>query len=232
MNQALFNRIAIALLTVALALFAGACGDKKKSASGKTSSDVNSEGLDINGCKPAEQPAEKQVKLSEPTTKLDRSKTHLATFKTNCGDFTIMLDAKKNPKTAASFAHLVENGVYDKTWFHRIITDFVVQGGDPLGQGTGDAGYKVTEKPKGKYELNTVAMAKGGDEPAGTSGSQFYIVIGQQGTALPSDYAIAGKVVEGEDTVQRIAGYAAAAADQSGAPTGVAVVSQATLKTE
>lgn len=232
MNQRLFNRVAIAAITVALALFAGACGDKKKSDTGKTSSDVNSEGLDINGCKPAEQPAEKHVKLDKPSKKLDRSKPYLATFKTNCGDFTIKLDAKKNPKTAASFAHQVENGVYDKTWFHRIITDFVVQGGDPLGQGTGDAGYKVTEKPKGKYEIGTVAMAKGGNEPAGTSSSQFYIVIGQQGVELPPDYAIAGKVVDGMDAVQRIAGYAAPSGDQSGTPTGVAVVSQATLKTE
>lgn len=228
MNRKYLSKLLVALIAVALIAIVTGCGDSKKE-SGSTV-ETNSEGLDINGCKPAERPATKKLALKAPDEKLDRSKTYLAIFSTNCGEFTIELDAKNNPKTAASMAHMVDEGAYDKTWFHRIITDFVIQGGDPLGEGTGDAGYKVTEKPTGKYQINTVAMAKGGDEPPGTSGSQFYVVIGQQGTALPSDYAIAGTVVKGEDTIKRIAGYASAAGDQAGTPTGVAVVTKATLE--
>lgn len=230
MNRKYFSKLFVALVALALISIASGCGESKKE-TGSTV-ETNSEGLDINGCKPAERPGKKTVKLNKPTKKLDSSKTYLATFSTNCGEFTMKLDVKHNPKTAASMAYMVEEGVYDKTWFHRIITDFVAQGGDPIGTGTGDAGFNIIEKPTGKYKNNTVAMAKGGDEPPGTSGSQFYIVIGQQGSTLPSEYAIAGTIVEGEDTVQRIAGYAATADDQSGTPTGAAVISQATLEIE
>lgn len=108
----------------------------------------------------------------------------------------------------------------------------MIQGGDPKGDGTGGVDYTVREKPSGAYEIGTVAMAKTGQDPAGTSGSQFYIVIGEQGTSLPPDYAIAGKVVSGQDTLDRIALYAAGPEDQSGTATGVALVSKATLRSE
>lgn len=232
MDLKYFKRIAtFAIMSLVVVALAGCGGSGKKAdKNSNKNADVNSQGLDANGCKPAQRPKSKTVKLSKPTNKLDPSKTHTVTFETNCGSFTVKLDAKKNPKTAASVAYLAREGVYDNTWFHRIITDFVAQGGDPLGNGKGDAGYKVTEKPRGKYKMNTMAMAKGGNEPAGTSGSQFYIVIGKQGTTLPADYAIAGRVVKGADTLQRIAGYAAAGADQTGTPTGTAVVLKATYK--
>lgn len=225
MNLSHFNRIAVLALTPLVVVALAGCGGSGKSASG---TNVNSQGLDANGCKPAQQPKPKTVKLGKPTKTLDPAKAHTVTFLTNCGSFIVKLDAKNNPKTAASVAYLAEQGAYNNTWFHRIIADFVAQGGDPGGDGTGDAGYKVTEKPSGKYQIGTMAMAKAGQEPAGTSGSQFYIVIGQQGTTLPSDYAIAGKVDSGDGTIQRIAGYAAGSTDQSGAPTGVALVTKAT----
>lgn len=232
MHRNRLSTFLIALLVFTLAVAVVGCGDEKSSGENE-SADVNSEGLDAAGCTPAEQPAPKTVKVKKPSGKLDTGKKHLATFETNCGEFTIELDAKNNPKTAASFANLVEEGVYDDTWFHRIITDFVIQGGDPKGDGTGGIDYTVEEKPDGAYEIGTVAMAKTGQDPAGTSGSQFYIVIGQQGASLPPDYAIAGKVVSGQDTVTRISQYAAApGAGQTGTPTGVALVSKATLSSE
>lgn len=215
-----------ALVATLLVAGVAGCGDDESGAN------VNSQGLDANGCKPAERPPAKDVQLAGPKRKLDRAKTYVAVFKTNCGDFSVTLDVKRNPRTAASVAYLVENGVYDNTWFHRIVPDFVIQGGDPRGDGTGDAGYKVTERPKGDYQLNTVAMAKGGDEAPGTSGSQFYIVTGASGTTLPPDYAIAGKVTEGEDTLRSIAGYAGAPGDQSGTPSGVALIYEARLETK
>lgn len=230
MNRFRFASFVAALIALALVFVLAGCGDKK-STEGSTA-DVNSQGLDAAGCKPAEQPDVKTLKIDKPTKKLDPSKTYIASFETNCGDFSIKLDVKNNPKTAANFAHLVETGSYDETWFHRIITDFVIQGGDPKGDGTGGVDYTVHEKPKGQYEVGTVAMAKTEQDPPGTSGSQFYIVIGQQGTSLPPDYAIAGKVSSGQDTIGRISQYASATGDQAGAPTGVAVVNKATLSSK
>ncbi len=210
-----FKRFVPLLAFAALALFAAGCGGDdggdKTAAAGE--------------CKAVEQPAPKNVKLSKPTEKLSADQTYTILFKTNCGDFTVELDQKNNPKTAASFKHIADEGLYDNTWFHRIIPEFVIQGGDPLGTGTGDAGYRVEEKPKGEYKTGTIAMAKAGDEPAGTSSSQFFVIIGAQGESLTPEYAVAGKVVDGMDTVMEIAAFGDPN-DTSGAgtPVGTALV--------
>jgi cyclophilin family peptidyl-prolyl cis-trans isomerase len=233
--------ILIAALLV-LALGVAGCGDDKSAdansdantpaestdATGETSSSGGKSEVDGNGCEVADRPDEKTTSVSKPKQKLDPSKTYVAKFVTNCGTFTIKLDVEKNPKTAASVANLVKKKFYDGLWFHRIIPGFVIQGGDPLGSGSGDAGYNVVERPKGDYEIGSVAMAKTGTDPKGTSSSQFYVVIGEQGVQLPKDYAIAGKIQKGMDTIERIAGYAGT--DQAGTPTGVAVIKKATLQ--
>lgn len=211
-----FTKFASFALIAAVLLAVTGCGDDAPSAT-----------TDEIGCQEVQQPPAKPVNVSKPTEELDSSKNYVATFATSCGNFTVKLDVKNNPITASSFGNLVENGVYDNTWFHRIIPGFVVQGGDPQGTGTGDAGYKVVEKPTGKYKLGTVAMAKSGDEPAGTSSSQFYIVIGEQGTSLPPDYAIAGEVTSGEDVVLKISDHGSA--DGSGTPTSAVIVKKASL---
>jgi cyclophilin family peptidyl-prolyl cis-trans isomerase len=124
---------------------------------------------------------------------------------TSCGDFTIALDVDRAPKTSASFASLAESGVYDDTLIHRIEPGFVVQGGDPRGDGSGGPGYSVVEAPPSnlRYLQGVVAMAKTGTEAAGTSGSQFFVVTAQD-AQLPPDYALLGEVVQGLDTVLRI----------------------------
>jgi peptidyl-prolyl cis-trans isomerase B (cyclophilin B) len=128
-----------------------------------------------------------------------------ARIETNCGDFTIALDSKRAPKTVNSFVFLTEKGFYDDLTFHRIVPGFVIQGGDPLGTGTGGPGYSVVEKPPANlsYTRGVVAMAKSSAEPPGSSGSQFYIVLGAD-AGLPPEYALVGKVSEGMDVVQRI----------------------------
>lgn len=224
MNTGIFIRPAAIATTLLVAASLAGCGDGKDKSK---KVDVNSQGLDVSGCKPADPPKPKSVDLPAPTKRLDPSKTHKVTFKTNCGDFTVKLEVKKSPKTSASVAYLVENGVYDNTWFHRIIRFNIVQGGDPSGNGKGDAGYKVVERPRGAYEIGTMAMAKAGNEAIGTSGSQFFIVAGQSGTMLNIDYAIAGSVVDGEDTIERIGSYGPPGGDQSGKPISAAVISKA-----
>ena len=126
-------------------------------------------------------------------------------IETSCGDFTIALDTERAPKTANSFVFLVEEGFYDGLAFHRIVPDFVIQGGDPLGNGTGGPGYSVDEKPPANlaYTKGVVAMAKSSAEPPGRSGSQFYVVTGAD-AGLPPEYALVGEVSEGMDVVERI----------------------------
>ena len=148
----------------------------------------------------------KTTELEKPTAKLDPAKTYVATVKTNCGDFAITLDVKRAPKTAASFKSLADQHFYDGTNFHRIIPGFVIQGGDPQLNGSGGPGYSVVEAPPSDltYEQGVVAMAKGPDEASGTSGSQFFVVTGPDGEQLPAEYALLGKVSDGEPVVEKI----------------------------
>jgi peptidyl-prolyl cis-trans isomerase B (cyclophilin B) len=157
------------------------------------------------GCEPAEKPAPKDVKVKKPKQELDPAKTYVATVTTNCGEFKIQLDAKRAPKTGGSFKALADEGFFDGTTFHRIVSGFVIQGGDPKGDGTGGPGYSVVEAPPQDllYEKGIVAMAKTGAEAAGTSGSQFFVVTAED-AGLPPDYALLGKVTGGQDVVDKI----------------------------
>jgi cyclophilin family peptidyl-prolyl cis-trans isomerase len=100
---------------------------------------------------------------------------------------------------------LADARFFDGTTFHRIVPDFVIQGGDPTGTGTGGPGYSTRDKPPAdaSYTKGVVAMAKAGNEPPGTAGSQFYVVTGED-AGLPPEYAVVGKVVEGQAVVDRI----------------------------
>src|SRR2546430_15781269 len=153
-----------------------------------------------NGCENVSAPSPKNVSVKKPTVQLQRSKTYLATVETSCGTFVIQLDSKRAPKTGGSFVALAKQGFYDGLGFHRIAPGFVIQGGDPAGNGSGGPGYKIREKPPKDivYSEGTVAMAKGGNEPAGTSGSQFFVVTGGNANLAP-DYVLLGRVIQGLD---------------------------------
>jgi peptidyl-prolyl cis-trans isomerase B (cyclophilin B) len=150
---------------------------------------------------------------------LDDGQTHSVVVKTNKGDFRFDLAAKISPCTTASFAGLVQKGFFDGLTFHRIVPGFVIQGGDPEGNGMGGPGYSVVDAPPQdtKYEKGLVAMAKTQTDPAGTSGSQFFVVSGD-GVNLPPDYAVLGHVTDGMDVVEKI-GKLGNPADPSGTPT-------------
>ncbi|MGH2978622.1 MAG: peptidylprolyl isomerase, partial [Solirubrobacterales bacterium] len=101
-------------------------------------------------CEEVPAPAPKEVEgLERPTRRLDAGTTHTATVATNCGSFAIELDAEEAPRTAASFVALARDGFYDGLGFHRIAPGFVIQGGDPKGDGTGGPGYSLSEPPPG-----------------------------------------------------------------------------------
>jgi len=194
--------VLIALL--ALLLVAG-CGDDD-SDTAKSSGGIETTAQSDQECAKVEAPAAKpDGGAKKPTGKLDPAKANTVTFQTSCGDFTVTLDVKGAPNTAASFASLARSGFYDDTIFHRIVPGFVIQGGDPTGSGMGGPGYKTVDKPPATatYTKGVVSMAKTAAEKPGTSGSQFYVVTAED-AGLPPEYAIVGEVTEGMDTVMRI----------------------------
>ncbi len=181
------------------------------------------------GCEQVEPPQPKQVSFKAPEQVVAKGESATVVIETSCGSFAIALDTERAPKTANSFAFLAEEGVYDDTPFHRVVPEFVIQGGDPTGSGSGGPGYSVDEKPPANlaYTKGVVAMAKSGAEPPGRSGSQFYVVTSAD-AGLPPEYALVGQVSEGFDTVARI--EALGVAGEDGPPKQTVVIEKATLE--
>jgi peptidylprolyl isomerase len=137
---------------------------------------------------------------AEPEMLIDPSKTYTATMVTSKGTMEILLDALAAPKAVNSFVFLARWHYFDGIVFHRIIPGFVLQGGDPTGNGAGGPGYRFQDElPKpGRYELGSLAMANAGPN---TNGSQFFVISGPDGVRLPPLYSLFGKVVKGLDVV-------------------------------
>jgi peptidyl-prolyl cis-trans isomerase B (cyclophilin B) len=137
------------------------------------------------------------------------------TFETNKGTFTAQLYADAAPGTVENFTKLVKDGYYDGIIFHRVIPDFVVQGGDPITKeaggldnprvGTGGPGYKIKCETQGnphRHELGSLSMAHAGKD---TGGSQFFIVLSEANTRhLNGVHTVFGKVVDGVEVVQTL----------------------------
>lgn len=135
----------------------------------------------------------------------DQIKGKKVNISTDKGDIVIELFADA-PTASSNFLYLVNKKFYDGLIFHRVIKDFMIQGGDPQGNGGGGPGYTFLEDKivnNGKYNRGIVAMAKRGDEPSGTGGSQFFIM--HKDSPLPPEYAIFGQVISGMDVVDTIA---------------------------
>jgi cyclophilin family peptidyl-prolyl cis-trans isomerase len=141
----------------------------------------------------------------EPQSDVTEGSEIVATIETSCGPIEIRLDPATSPQTVESFVFLARQGFYDGIVFHRILDDFVVQAGDPDAVGTGGPGYTIEdEHPPGdfEYEPGVVAMANAG---ANTTGSQFFIVVGDGGRVLAPRFNVLGEVVSGQETLDRIA---------------------------
>ncbi|WP_438445750.1 peptidylprolyl isomerase [Gorillibacterium sp. sgz5001074] len=140
-----------------------------------------------------------------PAMQIDVKKSYKAEVKTSKGSFTIELFAKDAPKAVNNFVFLAREKFYDGIIFHRIIETFMIQTGDPKGNGTGGPGYKFDHEPtQYKYDKGIVAYANSGPN---TNGSQFFIVTGEVASNLNREpnYTVFGKVIEGMDTVEKIA---------------------------
>src|SRR4051812_20025637 len=223
----------LALLALVTALAVAGCGgkdskSKKPAAATTTTATAAAPETTSAGCTKVAEPKPRGAQhLQRPTTTLDASKPWVVTLDTNCGEIAIRLDVRHAPKTASSFASLVRKGFYDGLTFHRVVPDFVIQGGDPLGNGQGGPGYSVVEKPPANttYVRRVVAMAKAQVDPAGSSGSQFFIVTGQD-AGLPAIYALVGRVVGPPEAMDKIAATPTNSAER---PVDAVVISKATL---
>jgi peptidyl-prolyl cis-trans isomerase B (cyclophilin B) len=139
-----------------------------------------------------------------PTMAIDPAHKYTATFETSKGKIVCDLFAKDAPKTVNNFVFLAREGFYDGTVFHRVINDFMVQGGDPTASGRGGPGYKFEDETKGspnKHKVGSLSMANAGPN---TNGSQFFI------THIATDWldgkhTIFGQVASGQDVVNKIA---------------------------
>ena len=160
---------------------------------------------------------------SQPTMQIDLSKSYTAVIKTNLGDMTVEFFTEDAPNTVNNFISLSKDGYYDNVIFHRVISGFMIQGGDPSGTGHGDygkfPGYEFEDELNNQrpYEKGILAMANRGPN---TNGSQFFIM--HVDYPLPYSYTIFGQVVDGFDVIDKIASVDTDSADK---PTTDVVIS-------
>jgi len=162
-------------------------------------------------CPPTDGSAERKTSFDgEPKMCIDRGKSYKATMKTSKGTIVIELDPKRAPKTVNNFVFLSRYKFYDGLTFHRVVPGFVIQGGDPQGNGSGGPGYKFNDElPKPEdYKAGGVAMANSGPN---TNGSQFFILESDesgknlvQAVGGEAKYSLFGQVTEGMDVVKAI----------------------------
>ena len=140
--------------------------------------------------------------MPEPQT--DASKIYRVTITTDRGAIVMDLDPQLAPNTVNNFVGLARQGYYDGLTFHRVVPEFVIQGGCPEGSGRGGPGYKFADEPvKGEYTLGAVAMANAGPD---TNGSQFFICIDDCTRKLTPNYNLFGHVRRGIDVAQATQG--------------------------
>jgi cyclophilin family peptidyl-prolyl cis-trans isomerase len=146
-------------------------------------------------------PAVQRTFSAAPKVTIDRAARYTATLDTTCGSIVIALDAKAAPLTVNNFVFLARKRFYDGLTFHRAVRGFVIQGGDPAGNGTGGPGYTFRDElPKDGYQPGSVAMGNSGPN---TNGSQFFIVTGDA-SGLANDYSKFGRVSKGFAVARRI----------------------------
>lgn len=140
---------------------------------------------------------------TEPGMQIDPQKTYRAMIETTKGVIALELSVKHAPKTVNNFVFLVREGFYDGVTFHRVISNFMIQGGDPTGSGRGGPGYRFADEVAGNplvHERGVISMANAGPN---TNGSQFFITLSPQ-PHLNGKHTVFGKVVKGQEVVEAI----------------------------
>jgi peptidyl-prolyl cis-trans isomerase B (cyclophilin B) len=218
--------LVLLVLGLCVGLIAAGCGG-----SGKKASTLHPSADGCDHSKPATASA-KRATYAKPDTVLKPGEKAEIDMVTSCGKITIQLDTDTSNPIPNSIAFLVSKKFYDGLTFHRIIADFVLQGGDPNGNGSGGPGYTVVDKvPAGyRYALGDIAMAKTQVQASGTAGSQFFVISGAQGVGLPTDYGLLGHAADKTSlaTIKLIASFAT----QSSVPAKPIYIWTATLVKE
>ncbi len=140
---------------------------------------------------------------SPPEMQIDSAKSYTATISTDRGDIVIDLFAAHAPKTVNNFVFLAKEGFYNGVTFHRVIPNFMIQGGDPTGSGSGGPGYRFADEFAGnpnKHGVGSLSMANAGP---GTNGSQFFVTHAPQ-SHLDGKHTVFGQVSSGQDVVDSI----------------------------
>jgi cyclophilin family peptidyl-prolyl cis-trans isomerase/predicted DsbA family dithiol-disulfide isomerase len=147
-----------------------------------------------------------RIRTEPPPVTIDPSKKYIASIQTDKGVIEVELDPSAAPQTVNNFVYLAQNGFYDGLTFHRVEPGFVIQGGDPAGNGTGGPGYNIPPEIALTHVEGAIAMARtsGPPETTPSSGSQFYITLAPQPN-LDNQYTVFGKTINGMDVVNRIA---------------------------
>ncbi len=192
------------ILAVVLLVVVGAIFVNKSQQKNNSTSEIEKEGITqpVQPTKSMKNNVSSNAEgLPKPKMQIDKTKKYQAVLKTSEGEIVIDLNAKETPITVNNFVYLARKGFYNGTIFHRVIKGFMIQGGDPKGDGTGGPGYTFADEPfNGDYTRGTVAMANAGPN---TNGSQFFIM--HKDNTLPKNYVIFGKVSKGMDVVDKIA---------------------------
>jgi cyclophilin family peptidyl-prolyl cis-trans isomerase len=219
--------LSLLVLLIVTLLVAAGCGDSAETAG--NGGDNGDQSAEVEGVDDDEVRARADSYDEPPTERLDPSGEYVVRMETSKGSFDIEVDPEAAPIAASNFVFLVREGFYDGIVFHRVIEGFMVQAGDPLGDGTGGPGYRLQDDPvRGSYSRGTVAMANAGPN---TGGSQFFIVHGSS-VSLPKDYVIFGSVDDaGMKVVDEIAAVEVEAgpSGEPSSPVERVVIQRATL---
>lgn len=165
-------------------------------------SNQNPNNMPVDDQQLAENTQMNKTQMPKPSMVIDTNKEYTATMQTSEGTIRLKLFADQTPKTVNNFVYLARTGFYNDLTFHRVIKDFMIQGGDPKGDGTGGPGYQFEDEPSSsKLVKGSLAMANSGPN---TNGSQFFIVTADATPWLDGKHTNFGQVIEGMEVVEKI----------------------------
>ena len=181
------------------------------------------------GAAPADAGAKTPQFVGPPPMTIDPEATYTATIATSCGTFEMRLRPDIAPEAVNSFVFLAEQGFYDGLTFHRIVDGFVIQGGDPLGDGTGGPGYSFDIETSPRQTFDAAGLLAYANSGPGSNGSQFFVTLAPTPQLDPGagagEFSIFGEVTHGLDVVRRIG--AVPGSEDPGIPGEMSVPTQA-----
>ncbi|MGH3649403.1 MAG: peptidylprolyl isomerase [Acidimicrobiia bacterium] len=203
LGRRLLTALLFGLVVVAIFAFGGFFGGEGDSDDPATYEDYRERPT---ACGAERPPPEQVMTFEAPETQTDISEATsvTATIATSCGDIVLDLNTSGAPETVNSFVFLARAGFFDGQVIHRIAENFVIQAGDPDADGTGGPGYVIADEYPEEdfvYEEGVVAMANRG---ARSTGSQFFVVIGEAGRHLTNQFNVLGTVTSGNDAIEQI----------------------------